>query len=312
MGDFGKKAPGFVCSTQLPASDEERTNWQLANKNWWEAKPMRYDFSEELQSSEQSHRYFNEIDERFFEASSDFAVGRNPEFSGIIDYEFIRGKDVLEIGVGMGTHAQLLSVNCASYTGVDLTEYATQATARRLKLRGVSNARVMQMNAEELSFPNSSFDYVWTWGVIHHSADTPRIVREMERVLRPNGRSTIMVYYRSWWYRYVYAALFHGILRGFFFSEKSLDKVVQRTTDGALARFYSEAEFRSLLIENGFSVNRIRVMGTRTDILIFPPGRIKKLMLCVFPRFLSSFLTTHLRMGYLIVADVCKGNGHAA
>jgi ubiquinone/menaquinone biosynthesis C-methylase UbiE len=41
-----------------------------------------------------------------------------------------------------------------------------------MELLGLKTARVMQMDAEEMTFANDSFDYIWTWGVIHHSADT--------------------------------------------------------------------------------------------------------------------------------------------
>lgn len=38
---------------------------------------------------------------------------RTPPFEEIIPYGFIGDKDVLEIGVGLGSHAELLSSNAA-------------------------------------------------------------------------------------------------------------------------------------------------------------------------------------------------------
>ena len=35
--------------------------------------------------------------------------------------------------------------------------------------------------------------------MIHHSADTTRILKEMHRVLRAGGQAVLMVHYRSWW-----------------------------------------------------------------------------------------------------------------
>lgn len=304
MADFTDKAAGFAAPTQLPASDGERIAWNDANKAWWEHHPMRYDFSEALRSREGELAFFREIDSRFFAAASDFGKADGAPFSTLIPYEFIRTREVLEIGVGMGSHAQLLASASVRYTGIDLTEYATLATRRRLELHRAANATVMQMNAEEMSFADASFDYVWSWGVIHHSADTPRVMREIRRVLRPSGKATIMVYYRSLWYRYVYAGLCHGILKGQLFRERSLDRVMQRTIDGALARFYSERELREMCVESGFRVDRIRVLGMRTDLVLLPPGRVKDSVLKLVPRGLSRFLTSTCRFGYFIVADL--------
>jgi ubiquinone/menaquinone biosynthesis C-methylase UbiE len=304
MADFTDKAAGFAAPTQLPASDGERVAWNDANKAWWEHHPMRYDFSAALRSREGELAFFREIDSRFFAAARDFGKADEAPFSTLIPFEFIRTREVLEIGVGMGSHAQLLASACVRYTGIDLTEYATQTTRRRLELHRAANATIMQMNAEEMSFADASFDYVWSWGVIHHSADTPRVMREIRRVLRPSGRATIMVYYRSLWYRYVYAGLCHGILKGQLFRERSLDRVMQRTIDGALARFYSERELRAMCVESGFRVDRIRVLGMRTDLVLLPPGRVKDWVLKLVPRGVSRFLTSTCRFGYFIVADL--------
>src|SRR5205085_539710 len=105
-------------------------------------------------------------------------------------------KDVLEIGVGQGTHAQLLAPRCKSFTGIDLTTCAVEMTSERLKLFKIPGA-VLEMDAEHMSFGDGSFDYIWSWGVIHHSADTNRVLKEMHRVLRPGGKCTVMIYYRS-------------------------------------------------------------------------------------------------------------------
>lgn len=304
MADFRDKAAGFSSPIQLPDGEHQRNAWNEANKSWWESHPMRYDFSTELSSPEGERAFFREIDSRFFRAAEDFTPCRERPFSTLIAHDFIRDRDVLEIGVGMGSHAQLLASACARYTGIDLTEYATRATRRRLELQGLKNATVVQMNAEELSFADASFDYVWSWGVIHHSADTPRIMREIRRVVRPSGRVTLMVYYRSLWYRYVYAGLCHGILRGQLFQERSLDRVMQRTIDGALARFYSESELRAMCIASGFAVDRIRVMGTRTDLVLLPPGPLKDRVVKLVPRSFARFLTGTCRCGYFIVADL--------
>src|SRR5260370_38747581 len=96
---------------------------------------------------------------------------RNVPFDAIIPFDDLRAKEVLEIGVGQGTHAQLFAPRCKSFTGIDLTANAVDMTSRRLKLFGFSGT-ILQMDAEAMNFVDNSFDYIWSWGVIHHSADT--------------------------------------------------------------------------------------------------------------------------------------------
>ena len=69
------------------------------------------------------------------------------------------------------------------------------------------------MDAEQLQFPDSSFDLIWTWAVIHHSSNTRRILEEMRRVLRPGGKAIVMVYHRTFWEYYVQGAVLNVFSR---------------------------------------------------------------------------------------------------
>lgn len=114
-------------------------------------------------------------------------------------FEFARfqegaGRDVLEVGVGMGAdHLEWAKAGPRSLTGIDLTPRAIGFTRERLRLAGLSS-RLMVTDAENLPFEDNSFDIVYSWGVVHATPDTPRAVREVQRVLRPGGTARIMVY----------------------------------------------------------------------------------------------------------------------
>jgi ubiquinone/menaquinone biosynthesis C-methylase UbiE len=105
------------------------------------------------------------------------------------------GKDVLEIGVGMGAdHLEWASASPRTLTGVDLTPRAVSFTSARLEAAGRhSNLRVA--DAEQLPFDDASFDIVYSWGVLHHSPNTALAIREVHRVLRPGGTARIMIYH---------------------------------------------------------------------------------------------------------------------
>jgi ubiquinone/menaquinone biosynthesis C-methylase UbiE len=114
------------------------------------------------------------------------------QFAG---FETVGGKDVLEIGVGLGADHQRLAQGGARLTGVDLTERAIAHVRRRLGLFGLSST-LMTGDAENLPFTSATFDMVYSWGVIHHSPDTPRAIAEIHRVLRAGGVAKIMIYHK--------------------------------------------------------------------------------------------------------------------
>ena len=109
-------------------------------------------------------------------------------------FEDARGLDVLEIGVGMGAdHCELARCSPRSLSGVDLTERAVEFARKRLAFYGLTSD-LRQADAENLPFADESFDYVYSWGVLHHSPDTKKAIDEVWRVLRPGGRARIMIY----------------------------------------------------------------------------------------------------------------------
>ena len=123
------------------------------------------------------------------------------------------GKDVLEIGVGMGAdHCEWAKSAPALLCGIDLTERAVAHTQKRLALYGLASD-VKVADAEHLPFADASFDLVYSWGVLHHSPDTQAAIDEVWRVLRPGGVARIMIYSKysltgyMLWTRY---ALFAG------------------------------------------------------------------------------------------------------
>lgn len=106
-----------------------------------------------------------------------------------------RGKRVLEIGVGLGADHQRYAAAGAHLFGIDLTERAIAHARRRLGLFGLTSALSIG-DAENLAFEDRSFDVVYSWGVIHHTPDTPKAVAEIHRVLRPSGIAKIMIYHK--------------------------------------------------------------------------------------------------------------------
>ncbi|WP_416236412.1 class I SAM-dependent methyltransferase [Spirulina sp. CCNP1310] len=112
------------------------------------------------------------------------------------DFPASQGKKVLEIGVGLGADHQCFAEAEADLYGIDLTERAVEHTRRRLALFGLSS-NLSVGDAEKLDFPDESFDLVYSWGVLHHSPNTPLAIDEVYRVLKQGGSAKVMIYHKQ-------------------------------------------------------------------------------------------------------------------
>jgi ubiquinone/menaquinone biosynthesis C-methylase UbiE len=96
--------------------------------------------------------------------------------------------------VGLGTEHQRLTEEGDDLYGIDLIERAGEYTNLRLRLFSLSS-RLSVGDSERLVFPDQSFDLLYSWGVLHHSPDTPKAIAEVFRVLkRRGGRAKVMIY----------------------------------------------------------------------------------------------------------------------
>jgi ubiquinone/menaquinone biosynthesis C-methylase UbiE len=153
-------------------------------RDYWDVRPC----GEQLtQAARGSREYFAEIEEakdRLEPYERDFA-----------DFPAWRGREVLEVGCGLGTDTVRFARAGARITAVDITPTAVSLTAQRLADEGLDGA-VQQADAEQLPFPDGAFELVYSWGVLHHTPDTAAAVREVARVLRPGGEARVMLYNR--------------------------------------------------------------------------------------------------------------------
>ena len=114
----------------------------------------------------------------------------------------LQGKRLLEIGCGMGYDSLEFIRRGVRVTAVDLSPKAVEFCKRHFEVVGADAEEVKVDNALSLSFPDNSFDAVWSNGVLHASGDTPAAINEVYRVLKPGGRAIISHFYRkpSWMY----------------------------------------------------------------------------------------------------------------
>jgi ubiquinone/menaquinone biosynthesis C-methylase UbiE len=108
----------------------------------------------------------------------------------VAEFRHHGGQKVLEIGCGTGSDLLQFAKHGAHAFGIDITQHHLELAKSRLGDRG----DVRFGDGREIPFPDSTFDYVYSHGVIHHSDEPEKIAREIMRILKPGGRFNLHVY----------------------------------------------------------------------------------------------------------------------
>ena len=215
-------------------------------QSWWHANPFNYF----VDAEEGSWEFYRNIDRKFLKWIPFMQKGGYPFLTRYVDMKGLKGKKVLDIACGTGVLTEQFVRMGAEVTAIDLTHKAVELTKKRLELYGLK-AEVMQADAQQLPFPDASFDFVCAWGCLMHMPETERAIAEIHRVLKPSGKSLAMMYHRNSVHLRYAIQFGRGILRGKYlqYDDQSL---INRYTDGAhvggnqLAKFYTRAQFRKL------------------------------------------------------------------
>ncbi|MGE0560911.1 MAG: class I SAM-dependent methyltransferase [Flavobacteriales bacterium] len=161
--------------------------------NFWNKQSCGTQFSDKEKYSKE---FFEEIElDRYT---------KEPEILSFADFKSGKDKKVLEVGVGAATDFLQWAKNGAELYGIDLTPEAVSHAEHRLQLYNLAAKEIRVSDAENLPFQDNFFDIVYSWGVIHHSPDTPKALSEIIRVLKPSGKAKLMVYNRKSVLAYVF------------------------------------------------------------------------------------------------------------
>lgn len=101
---------------------------------------------------------------------------------------------VLEVGVGTGRNLKYYPANC-SVTGIDISEGMLEKA--REKAKGMKNITLLVMDAENLKFPDKSFDYAVSTFVLGSIPEPVKALQEMRRVLKSSGELIALEHSRS-------------------------------------------------------------------------------------------------------------------
>jgi demethylmenaquinone methyltransferase/2-methoxy-6-polyprenyl-1,4-benzoquinol methylase len=146
-----------------------------AQPNWFARElftglPRRYDVLEAVLSFGQNHRWRT--------AMVDVVVHASPA-----------PQRVLDVATGTAGVALMLSERSgASVTGIDLTEQMLRVGRDHVRQAGRTHRiRLVCGRAEQLPFPDATFDAMTFTYLLRYVADPAATVRELARVVRPGG-----------------------------------------------------------------------------------------------------------------------------
>jgi len=177
------------------------------------------------------------------------------------------GVRFLDAGCGDGALVRAIAARGAEATGVDPDPAMLGSARSRAETAGI-RATFLYGSVQRLPFPDATFDVVASVTVLCFVADAPRAIREMARVLRPDGQLVLGELGRwSFW-----AALRR--VRGWLGS---------RTWKAA--RFRTSGELRALAEQAGLSVMLVR------GAVYYPPAGLAARVMAPFDSWLGRLST---------------------
>lgn len=158
-------------------------------REYWNRRPCNIRHSPAEMGTKE---YFDQVAERKY-----FVEPHIPKFA---EFEKWNGKNVLEIGCGIGTDTVSFARAGAHVTAVDLSEESLKLSKKRAEVYGL-DIEFIHANAEELSkyVPRRDYDLVYSFGVIHHTPDPFKVMEEIQKIMKPGSVLKMMVYNKICW-----------------------------------------------------------------------------------------------------------------
>ena len=202
----------------------------------------------------------------------------------------IQGKDVLEVGVGLGSDHLTLALGGNRMTALDLSREHLRLTQLHLQLEGLSTIAV-HGDMEHMPFPDASFDVVYSFGVLHHTDHMDPAVAEIWRVLRPGGQAIIGVYHRDSVFFWLSTILYSGIWKRGFLRDGwrgTLARIEVGAGDGCIPTVHVLTRRRLRRMFQNFEVLTVRSGGVMPDDFLHLQTLIRRIPRATLERILGA------------------------
>jgi len=118
-----------------------------------------------------------------------FGYDLEKERDFILDKSLPISGNILEIGTGKGHFALALAKRGFSFTSIDISEEEQEIAKLNIQYYGLEKQVIFKIeNAQDLSFPDRSFDVIFSINVFHHLQEPQAVLNEIVRLLRPEGK----------------------------------------------------------------------------------------------------------------------------
>ena len=109
------------------------------------------------------------------------------------EFPNILSGDVLEVGCGICADAEYISSfsNVENVVALDIGENCEEIAMQNLNNKKL---KIVRANCLNIPFKNEQFKFVYSYGVIHHTSNPLKALREINRVLKPKGKVYLYVY----------------------------------------------------------------------------------------------------------------------
>jgi len=180
------KVASFICREMYP-SDQAYAEAMRVIDFWGHGWRKRLE--------EPDHKFLQDLDPAGLAKYADQSLAwhkANRTLMAEVPLESMPGTLALNIGCGAGEEAVMLARSGAGCIAMDITVPAAEITNTLLEMLG--RGAGIQGDARFLPLKHESVDLVYSSGVLHHSADVPKSIAEIHRVLKPGGTAYVMLY----------------------------------------------------------------------------------------------------------------------
>lgn len=103
---------------------------------------------------------------------------------------------VLDLGIGTGQSLNFYPRK-GRVVGIDLSDGMLREARKKVRENDLNHVALVQANALQLPFPDDCFDHVFISHVISVVSDPVQLVKEAQRVGKPNARIVVLNHFQS-------------------------------------------------------------------------------------------------------------------
>lgn len=138
---------------------------------------------------EELRQAYDEFHKGTLDEGLTISKGDRDFYAGIIKILHLQpGKSLLDVGCGMGKFLRLATEMGLKTSGIDISEVANKAARNNSP-----DSEILSGLGEELPWQDNLFDYLVCLGSLEHFYRPKDAIREMARVLKPDGLACILV-----------------------------------------------------------------------------------------------------------------------